>query len=44
MVLLSSLDERRSLYHVNIGIPLRLGDIYITVFVCIWELLFVIVV
>ena len=31
VVLLSSLDEGRSLYHVNIGIPLGLGYIHYSV-------------
>ena len=42
MVSLSGLDERHSLYHVNIGIPL--GLVYIKVFVCILKIALLLVV
>ena len=42
MVLLSGLDKRRSLYHVNIGIPL--GLVYIKVLVCILRIALLLVV
>ena len=42
MVLLSGLDERHSLYHVNVGIPLGLVDIKVSV--CIWRIALLLVV
>ena len=42
MVLLRGLDERRSLYHVNVGIPL--GLVYIKVSVCILRIALLLVV